>query len=80
MKPKISTEFSYVEGRLKVSPWIGAEFNLENKPNGAANNGTTENKDFVLRKIVGKGGIETNQLLKMKFFFIIILIFEKNMS
>ncbi|WP_064605707.1 hypothetical protein [Streptobacillus moniliformis] len=79
MKPKISTEFSYVEGRLKVSPWIGAEFNLENKPNGASNN-NNENKDFVLRKIVGKGGIETNQLLKMKFFFIIILIFEKNMS
>ncbi|WP_064615521.1 hypothetical protein [Streptobacillus moniliformis] len=50
VKPKISTEFSYVEGRLKVSPWIGAEFNLENKPNGAANNGTTENKDFVKKR------------------------------
>ncbi|WP_231099113.1 hypothetical protein [Streptobacillus moniliformis] len=49
MKPKISTEFSYVEGRLKVSPWIGAEFNLENKPdtNGASNN-NNENKDLNL--------------------------------
>ncbi|WP_064607031.1 hypothetical protein [Streptobacillus moniliformis] len=55
VNPKISTEFSYVEGRLKVSPWIGAEFNLENKPdtNGASNN-NNENKDFVLRKIVGE--------------------------
>uniref|UniRef100_UPI000B08E2AC hypothetical protein n=1 Tax=Streptobacillus moniliformis TaxID=34105 RepID=UPI000B08E2AC len=51
VKPKISTEFSYVEGRLKVSPWIGAEFNLENKPdtNGASNN-NNENKDFVKKR------------------------------
>ncbi|QXW65066.1 hypothetical protein [Streptobacillus moniliformis] len=59
VKPKITTKFSYANGRLEVRPWIGAEFNLENKPtttNGTqSSSSTTENKDFVLRKIVGKG-------------------------
>ncbi|MDC4459619.1 hypothetical protein NQ652_18300, partial [Acinetobacter baumannii] len=56
IKPRLSTRLSYVNGRLIVNPWIGAEFNLANKTD--ANN--NDNKDFVLRKIVGRQALKFN--------------------
>ncbi|WP_244889880.1 hypothetical protein [Streptobacillus notomytis] len=50
IKPRLSTRLSYVNGRLIVNPWIGAEFNLSNNSTNNGNN--NDNKDFVLRKIV----------------------------
>ncbi|WP_244951900.1 hypothetical protein [Streptobacillus felis] len=49
VSPKLTTKFTYVDGRLVVKPWIGAGFDFNNRG--------TEKEGFALRKISGNAGV-----------------------